>query len=154
MKIDFGSGYNPRKGYATCDRVTLPNLDFWYDPDMDKIIGKDLLPITDNSVDLVRAKNVIHHIENLNPVFEELFRVLKEGGKLIIIEPNEKAYPVNEFLDRLWYRSIIPQEKLWFAITYRYYRNLLTRWADSVKVYYKDEKEYVIATKRTNPRWS
>ena len=152
MKIDFGSGYNPRKGYATCDVTPLPSLDLWYDPEANKILNRELSPIADNSVDLIRAKNVIHHIEELDPVFEELFRVLKEGGRLIIIEPNERAYPVNEFLDRLWYRCILPRKELWYSICYRHYKNLLTKWADPVKVYYKQEKEYVIATKRTNSR--
>ena len=36
--IDFGSGYNPKFGYKTCDVTTLPQLDFQYDG-KDKIVG-------------------------------------------------------------------------------------------------------------------
>ena len=36
--IDFGSGYNPKTGYKTCDVTTLPQLDIQYDG-KDEIVG-------------------------------------------------------------------------------------------------------------------
>ena len=38
LKIDFGSGYNPRKGYKTCDITYSPFLDYVYDIHKNKII--------------------------------------------------------------------------------------------------------------------
>ena len=37
--IDFGSGYNPKFGYKTCDVTTLPQSDFQYDG-KDQIVGR------------------------------------------------------------------------------------------------------------------
>lgn len=36
--IDFGSGYNPKAGYKTCDVTTFPQLNFQYDG-KDEIVG-------------------------------------------------------------------------------------------------------------------
>ena len=38
LKIDFGSGYNHKEGYKSCDIVPLPNLDYFYDEQNDKIL--------------------------------------------------------------------------------------------------------------------
>lgn len=49
------------------------------------------LPFEDESFDKVRAKQVLEHIENLEKVFEEVYRVLKENGKFIVEVPHRKS---------------------------------------------------------------
>jgi len=44
--------------------------------------------IADNSVDFVVSFQVIEHIQNDEKFVEEIFRVLKKGGKMILTTPN------------------------------------------------------------------
>lgn len=64
--IDFGSGYNPKTGYKTCDVTTLPQLDFLYDG-KDEIVG-----LREKSVDVFYLRNVVHHIPDLQRTFTTL----------------------------------------------------------------------------------
>jgi len=41
------------------------------------------LPFTDNCFDIVCSMGVLHHISNPRPMADEMFRVLKPGGRLI-----------------------------------------------------------------------
>ena len=43
------------------------------------------LPFRDNSVDIVYSNGVLHHSENTDKCIEEVFRILKPGGKAIIM---------------------------------------------------------------------
>ena len=40
LKIDFGSGYSPRKGYSTCDITYSPFLDYVYDIQLNDSNGR------------------------------------------------------------------------------------------------------------------
>jgi len=91
QKVDVGSGYNPAKGYRTCD--INYNCDY-----------HDIAEI--KNVDIIRLRNVIHHIEDIGTFFKDIHRCLDKDGRIIIIEPSEKNYRQNFFLDRLWYRGI------------------------------------------------
>lgn len=48
------------------------------------------LPIENSSVDRVIAIDAFHHVADWNRTFAELFRVLREGGKLGIVDVGEK----------------------------------------------------------------
>ena len=45
------------------------------------------LPIKDASVDRIISLHTYEHVENLNEALQELYRVLKHGGRAVIIEP-------------------------------------------------------------------
>ena len=51
------------------------------------------LPVQENSIDLIVCEMVFEHVENPERITRELFRCLKEGGKIIFFTPNLKAYP-------------------------------------------------------------
>ena len=103
LKIDFGSGYNPKAGYKTCDMTYAPFLDYCYDKNTNTIIGLD-----NSSVDKFYMKNVLHHC-NINNIIALMDKYLKKGGKIEIIEPTIEKYSSNRCLDILWYRVIIPR---------------------------------------------
>jgi ubiquinone/menaquinone biosynthesis C-methylase UbiE len=52
----------------------------------------DHLPFPDNYFDLVISRSVIEHLENPRQVFCEFFRVLKPGGRAILLTPNKYDY--------------------------------------------------------------
>lgn len=42
----------------------------------------------DNSVDLILAKDCLHHLPDVEKHFSELIRILRSGGKAVYLEPN------------------------------------------------------------------
>jgi len=57
------------------------------------------MPFIDNTYDIVFGSAILHHSKNLRDIFEEIRRVLKPGGKLVLINEAsrgilEKVHPV------------------------------------------------------------
>jgi len=51
------------------------------------VVGKgEQMPFLDNSFDLIKCRNLIKHLASIGPVLKEMRRVLRPGGKLLIIE--------------------------------------------------------------------
>ena len=58
-------------------------------PGVDMVLrANEELPFEDNSIDRVICKDVLHHISEPKKHFEEMFRILKVGGKIVYTEPN------------------------------------------------------------------
>lgn len=57
-------------------------------------VGENI-PIEGNSVDYVFANMFLHHVENPSTVIQEMYRILKPGGKLVITDLDEHNF---EFL--------------------------------------------------------
>jgi ubiquinone/menaquinone biosynthesis C-methylase UbiE len=60
--------------------------------------GTQQLPFADNSMDVVTMLAVLEHIEAEEAVLQEIYRVLKPTGKLVLTVPSIWAQPVLEFL--------------------------------------------------------
>jgi ubiquinone/menaquinone biosynthesis C-methylase UbiE len=69
------------------------------------------LPVKDKSVDLVICVHTIHHLEDPLAFFNEAARVLREGGKCVIVDlRRDSPKPLALFFDFLW-RIIIREKK-------------------------------------------
>ncbi|MBN2588504.1 MAG: methyltransferase domain-containing protein [Sedimentisphaerales bacterium] len=80
--IDLGCGQKPKKGRVTVDKVDMPNVDIVAD------IEEGLPFLPDNSVDELRCKSVLEHIDNFEYLMREIIRVLKPDGKAYIFVPH------------------------------------------------------------------
>lgn len=80
------------------------------------------LPFPDNSFDLVTCQTVLIHVPNPSKAIKEMKRVLKPGGTLLCVEPNNivqsliktsltKNESIEETLDHIKYRLIIEKGK-------------------------------------------
>lgn len=108
LRIDFGSGYNPKKGFKTCDITQSPYLDYFYDIKNNKIYD-----LEEQSVDVFYCKNVIHHCKDIKNTINTLYKYLKKDGILEIIEPTKENYESNRSLDIFWYRYIILRPEIY-----------------------------------------
>lgn len=145
LKIDFGSGYNPKPGYKTCDVTYAPFLDYVYDEEKNQILYCEK-----GSVDEFHLRNVVHHVKDLHRLFECLKFYLKENGTITIIDARKEYFTQNVILDIIWYRYVIPRYEIWFAKTYRDYSKVLTK-LGFVKIdyYISKEKEVSIWQKKS-----
>lgn len=143
--IDIGSGYNPAKGYKTADITGMPYLDYLIKDD--KIYSRHG-ELKENSVDMFKLRNTIHHVENLNILLNNLFKYLKPNGIIKIIDCNKEHYFSNYCLDNLWYRYVIPRKEIFIANTYRDYTNLAKKIGfNLLNRTSKNEKEFIILQK-------
>lgn len=56
-------------------------------PGVDQVFSAESIPLADNSIDLVFAQDVLHHIPDLHRFSDEIFRVLRPGGAIFCREP-------------------------------------------------------------------
>lgn len=61
-------------------------------------LDREPLPLDDSSVDLATALAVLEHFENPLFILQEIHRILKPGGILLLTTPTPAAKPILEFL--------------------------------------------------------
>jgi len=144
MKIDFGSGHNPRPGYLTCDPF-YERTDVAYD------VVSYHIDVPDGSVDIIHCRNVLHHVRDLDRLFNEFFRVLRPNGYIMVVEPRRASFKANVMLDQLWYRFLTPRPEVWFAKRYRDYTAIAKKHGFYLRKYrMRKEKEISVLTRNPN----
>lgn len=85
--IEVGCGTGISKEFIKCDNFLLTDYsdNEWLDQKMVDALNTGF---SDNSLDFVLSSNMIHHVPYPFRFFEEMNRILKPGGKLIIQEIN------------------------------------------------------------------
>lgn len=68
----------------------------------------EALPFADNSFDFLTMGYALRHVTDLETTFREYRRVLKPGGKLLILEVTKPPGAVAGFLFRLYFGRIYP----------------------------------------------
>jgi ubiquinone/menaquinone biosynthesis C-methylase UbiE len=94
--LDFGCGVHSEAFSEFKDKIHLVGVDFdnraeSANPYISEFKQADLnrnLPFDSNSFDVVYSRFVIEHLAKPERAYEEIFRVLKLGGNLILITPN------------------------------------------------------------------
>lgn len=124
MKLDYGSGSQPKEGFLTSDFVGTPNYDFYINNY--KVVGAK-----DHSFDVVHCRNVIHHIPkaDLPKLFGEFKRLLKDDGHLVISEPRKEFHLQNKILDVIWYRFLTYDRNIMIPQEYVDFKQYLTDFA-------------------------
>lgn len=123
LKLDFGSGHNPKQGYYSCDITGNPQLDFYCDPYTYEIYTVDKwgnphftnIPYFNE----IHMRNVAHHIKDLKKLFTVFEKQLAYDGTLVVIDCNEEHYKQNLILDNIWYRYIIQRYEIYIHPVYR-----------------------------------
>ena len=87
-KIGYGYGFDLRANNRKAGNIEIINNQ--------ALEGR--IPLKDGTVDRVFLLAVLEHLDETAVIIDESFRVLKQGGKIIITTPTMIAKPVLEFL--------------------------------------------------------
>ena len=92
--LDIGVEKITKKGLA--DKIQL------------QLADSENLPFQDNSYDAITAGFGVRNFEDLNKGLSEMYRTLKSGGIVAILEPSEPTYfPIKQFYN-LYFHHILP----------------------------------------------
>lgn len=80
--LDLGCGRNKRPGALGIDRVQLPGVDIVHD------LNEFPYPFEDNTFDEIYAIHIIEHLDCILSVMEEIHRIAKPGGRVVITTPH------------------------------------------------------------------
>ena len=82
VAIELGCGNSKKMDVIGIDLLPLPSVDVVAD------FEKGLPFIDNNSVDIIYSDHLLEHIENFELLITDIFRILKENGKLVIRVPH------------------------------------------------------------------
>lgn len=169
LEIGTGSGYgiemiaSKAEQFVTVDKFENDNIAglVKVNPHIEflKMSIPPLTGIADNSFDFVITFQVIEHIKNDKLFVQEIHRVLKKGGKLIVTTPNKKMsltrnpWHIREYL--------VPELKALLLQSFEEVRTLGVYGDDTVMEYYWANKKAVERITRFDilnlqynlPRW-
>lgn len=117
--LDLGAGYcdfinnvSATKKYAA---DISPELSNYAEKEVIQInrTGWDFYEIPNESVDVVHASNFLEHFtdENLEKIMKEVKRILKKGGKLILMQPNYR-YSYKTYFDDPTHKKVFSDTAL------------------------------------------
>ena len=117
--VDLGAGYcdfiNNIEASTKYAVDISPELQDFAAPDVKKINSEawDLGQIKDGSIDVVHASNLFEHFtdEELDRVMREVKRVLKPGGRLILMQPNFR-YAYKSYFDDHTHKKVFTHVSL------------------------------------------
>ena len=84
-RLNLGCGSDIKEGYINLDITKLEGVDIVHN------LQKLPYPFEDNYFDEIYARMIIEHLDNPIKIIQELYRMLKKSGKLIIEVPYETS---------------------------------------------------------------
>lgn len=84
---------------------------------------KEKLSFEDNSFDLIVCISVVEHLNNIDNLFREVYRILKKDGFFIIVTPNWK-YNIRTFYDDFTHKHPFTFNSLNFALSAHKFKDI------------------------------
>ena len=67
------------------------------------------LPFETGTFDVVYSNGVLHHTPNTRAVVQEILRVLKPGGRIMILEITPPRSAVSRYVFRAYFEKVLPR---------------------------------------------
>lgn len=80
-KLNIGCGKDIKEGWINLDSIKLPNVDIAHN------LNKYPWPFKDNEIEMVYCSHVLEHLDSIIKPLEEIWRITKSGGRIIIEVP-------------------------------------------------------------------
>lgn len=80
-KLNLGCGNDIRKDFVNVDQMKIPGVDVVCD------INAKKLPFENDTFEVIMLNHILEHIQNLEALLKELYRVSKNGGRILIRVP-------------------------------------------------------------------
>lgn len=92
--LEIGSAENPERGYKPEKGELVVRLDIKQAPHVKVIhnLEKTPYPFKSNTFDKIYASHVLEHLSDTMKVMEELHRICKKDGTIIILVPHFSGY--------------------------------------------------------------
>ncbi len=125
-------------------------------PEFDECVKADVtkkLPFKDGEFDLVISRDIAEHIRESENFFSEQLRILKKGGRIIVMTPNVAHLSLGEFFDD--YTHVMPYTKKSLAEAFKMHgfenpRVRLLRAVPRLWKYTPRAFDFVFSKKRNN----
>jgi len=88
----------------------------------------EALPVEDQSFDFLVMGFALRHVDSLDDTFAEFRRVLKDGGKALVLDVTMPDNPVGRFFFKLYFKHILPALTLAFTWNRQAYRLMAYYW--------------------------
>jgi len=96
--IELGCGTKESIGRIRIDKLDLPDIDIVADLEF----GLPFFP--DNSVDAIYSKSFLEHVDNLDVLMKDIWRVLKPSGKKVLFVPHfSNPYYYSDYSHRKYF---------------------------------------------------
>jgi SAM-dependent methyltransferase len=86
--LELGAGVLPMKMFYPHVKST----DVVPSAHLDGVLDASKLDLEDNSIDNLFLQNTFHHLPDPQAFFNEAFRVLKSGGRIVIVDPYHNIF--------------------------------------------------------------
>jgi len=107
IKIEIGSG----GGFLKDIEPKVITSDILELPVVDQVFSAEEMPFSDNEVSAIMMVNVFHHIPEVRKFLREAQRVLKSGGKIVMIEPANSMW--SRFIYKNLHHEMFDEQRDW-----------------------------------------
>lgn len=121
--LELGSGVQKTPGRICIDKLDMPHIDITAD------LEEGLPFFPDNSVDAIYSESFLEHVDNLDILMKDIWRILKPTGKKVLFVPH---------FSNPYYYSDYTHKKFFGLYTFEYFSSKQMKFKRKVPSFYHE----------------